>query len=274
MTESLYIHGTAPDEQQRLSLLNNLLNEAALQRLELRGGERILDVGSGLGQLTRAMARAAGPTGRVVGVERSLEQLRESKRLASLDGEENLLDLRQGNATALPLRREEWASFDIVHTRFVLEHVNDPLAVVRMMVEAARPGGRIVLQDDDHDVLRIFPEPPGFYDLWHAYVRSYEKLGNDPFVGRRLVSLLHQSGALPNHNQWLFFGSCSGHPHFPVYAKNLRGVIESAKDAIVQADLMDQAKFGAAMQALQLWERQPDASLWYAVCWAEGTKRI
>jgi ubiquinone/menaquinone biosynthesis C-methylase UbiE len=273
MTESLYIHGTKPDEQQRLSLLNTLLNDAALQRLALAGGEKILDVGSGLGQLTRAMARAAGPSGRVVGIERSLEQLRESKRLASLSGEEGLFDLRQGNATALPLRREEWGSFDIVHTRFVLEHVNDPLAVVRMMVEAARPGGRIILQDDDHDVLRIFPEPPGFYELWQAYIRSYEKLGNDPYVGRRLVSLLRQSGALPILNEWLFFGSCSGHPHFSVYASNLRGVIESAKDAIVPTGLIDHARYDAAMQALQQWEQNPDAALWYAVCWAEGTKR-
>lgn len=273
MTESLYIHGTTPDEQQRLSLLNTLLNDAALQRLALTGGEKILDVGSGLGQLTRAMARAAGPSGRVVGIERSLEQLRESKRLASLSGEEGLFDPRQGNATALPLRREEWGSFDIVHTRFVLEHVNDPLAVVRMMVEAARPGGRIVLQDDDHDVLRIFPEPSGFYELWQAYIRSYEKLGNDPYVGRRLVSLLHQSGALPVLNQWLFFGSCSGHPHFPVYASNLRGVIESAKEAIVPTGLMDPVRYDTAMQALQQWEQNPDAVLWYAVCWAEGTKR-
>ena len=273
MSESLYIHGTTPDEQQRLSLLNTLLNDAALQRLVLRGGEKILDVGCGLGQFTRAMARAAGSSGRVVGIERSLEQLRESKRLASLAGEEGLFDLRQGNAISLPLRREEWASFDIVHTRFVLEHVNDPLAVVRMMVEAARPGGRIILQDDDHDVLRIFPEPSGFYELWQAYIRSYAKLGNDPYVGRRLVGLLHQSGALPMLNDWLFFGSCAGHPHFPAYTTNLRGVIESAKDAIVPTGLLDQAKFDAAMQALQEWEQKPEASLWYAVCWAEGTKR-
>ncbi len=273
MTESLYIHGTAPDEQQRLSLLNTLLNDAALQRLALRGGEKILDVGSGLGQLTRAMARASGPSGRVVGIERSLEQLKESKRLANLDGEEKLVDLRQGNATALPLRREEWASFAIVHTRFVLEHVNDPLAVVRMMVEATRPGGRIILQDDDHDVLRIFPEINGFYELWQAYIRSYEKLGNDPYVGRRLVSLLHQSGAVPTQNDWLFFGSCAGHSHFPIYARNLRGVIESAKDAIVPAGLMEQSKFDDAISALQKWEQNPAAAIWYAVCWTEGTKR-
>jgi SAM-dependent methyltransferase len=273
MSDSLYIHGTAPEEQQRLSLLNGLLNDAALQRLQLAGGEKILDVGSGLGQLTRAMARAAGPLGRVVGVERSLEQLREARRLSKVDQEETLVDFRQGSATALPLRREEWGAFDIVHTRFLLEHVSDPLAVVRMMVEAARPSGRIVLQDDDHDVLRIFPEPDGFYDLWQAYMLSYKKAGNDPHVGRRLVSLLHESGVKLTGNHWLFFGSCAGHPHFASYAANLRGVLQTAREAIIQDELFSGTRFDAAIESLKRWEMNPDGALWYAVCWAEGIKK-
>ena len=273
MSESMYIHGTAPEEQERLSLLNRLLNDAALQRLELVGGEKILDVGSGLGQFTRAMARVAGPSGRVIGIERSQEQLMEARRLAAADQEENLVDFRQGSATALPLRREEWGGFDIVHTRFLLEHVKDPLAVVRMMVEAASPAGKIILQDDDHDVLRIFPEPEGFYDLWEAYIRSYSKAGNDPYVGRRLVSLLHESGAIPAANHWFFFGSCAGHPHFSSYAANLRSVLQTAKDAIVQSELLSRSRFDVAIESLQRWELNPDGALWYAVCWAEGTKR-
>ena len=271
MEESIYLHGTKPAEQGRLSLLNDLLNDAALRMMELCGGERILDVGCGLAQLTRAMARASGTT--VVGIERSSEQLSEAKKLAAQDREEYLIDLRQGNATALPLRQQEWGTFDIVHTRFLLEHVQDPLAVVRMMVEAVRPGGKLILQDDDHDVFRIFPEPAGFYDLWGAYMKTYDKVGNDPKVGRRLVQLLQESGATPGRNHWLFFGSCSGHPHFPHYVNNLAGVIESGKDAILAANLMHASDYDSAIMSLRDWENRPDAALWYAVCWAEGTRR-
>src|SRR5262245_46726740 len=105
MDESVYLHGTAPEEQGRLSILNDLLNDAALRMMELRGGERILDVGCGLAQLTRAMGRVTGLT--VVGIERSSDQLVEARRLAHQDQEEHLIDLRQGNASALPLRRQE-----------------------------------------------------------------------------------------------------------------------------------------------------------------------
>jgi ubiquinone/menaquinone biosynthesis C-methylase UbiE len=271
MDDSIYLHGTAPEEQDRLSLLNDLLNDAALRLMDFRGGERVLDVGCGLAQLTRAMALASGHV--VVGVERSSEQLADAKRRAIKDQQEHLVDLRQGNATALPLRREEWATFDIVHTRFLLEHVQDPVAVVRMMVEAAKPGGRIILQDDDHDVLRIHPEPAGFYRLWSAYMKTYENVGNDPKVGRRLVQLLHESGAILGRNHWLFFGSCSGHPHFSLYVNNLLGVIQTGKPAILSGNFMDSSDYENAIKALEDWEQRPDASLWYAVCWAEGTKK-
>ena len=55
---SEYIHGSEPEEQERLSLLNGLLNASSLRALRLRPGDRVLDLGAGLGQLTRAMAEA------------------------------------------------------------------------------------------------------------------------------------------------------------------------------------------------------------------------
>src|SRR5262245_45179036 len=94
--QSRYLHGTAPEEQSRLSTLNTLLNEASLRELGLRGGEAILDVGCGLGQLTRLLARQAGT--RVLGIERSPQQLAEAARLAAAAGEEALVELRQGDA--------------------------------------------------------------------------------------------------------------------------------------------------------------------------------
>lgn len=117
---SQYLHGTSPDEQKRLTMLNDLLNEASLREMGLKGGERVLDVGSGLAQLTRAMGRLAGPTGRVVGIERSTIQIAEAKRQAAFAGEENLVELRQGDALNLPLRDGEWGTFDVAHTRFLL----------------------------------------------------------------------------------------------------------------------------------------------------------
>src|SRR5581483_1643443 len=133
-----YLHGTAPDEQDRLGLMNELLNANSLREMNLAPGQRVLDVGCGLGQLSRDMARQVGPSGAVVGIERSTEQLSVARRLAAEAGEERLVDFRAGPAEQLPLAAAEWGTFDVAHARFLLEHVPDPVAVVRQMVSAVR----------------------------------------------------------------------------------------------------------------------------------------
>jgi hypothetical protein len=135
-----------------------------------------------------------------------------------------------------------------------------------------RPGGRVVLADDDHDVLRLWPEPPGLAEVWRAYVRTYDRLGNDPFVGRRLVSLLHHSGAKPVRNTWIFFGSCSGNPTFDVVVNNLVDILEGAKAAILAHALLDADAFGQGVASLRAWGGRPDAAFWYATAWAEGVR--
>jgi predicted O-methyltransferase YrrM len=116
---SVYIHGTSESEQKRLSLLNDvLLNQAMLREMNLRGDERIIDFGSGLGQFSRAMARAV-PRGRVVGIERDEKQFRGAQRLAEADGETKLADFRRGDVLDLDLGAE-WESYDVAHTRFLL----------------------------------------------------------------------------------------------------------------------------------------------------------
>jgi ubiquinone/menaquinone biosynthesis C-methylase UbiE len=267
-----YIHGTDPQEQGRLSVMNDLLNAAALRELALAGGEKVLDLGSGLGQFTRAVARAAGPAGRVVGIEGNPRQLSEALRLARQDGEEGLADLRQGDAREPPLRDDEWGSFDLAHARFLLEHVSDPLAVVRTMVRAVRPGGRLVLADDDHDVLRLHPEPPGLTALWQAYMRTYDRLGNDPSIGRRLPALLHAAGARPRRVTWVFFGGCAGQDTFPVVVANLLEILRGARPTMEAHGLVDPHIFDATLAGLEAWGQRLDASFWYAMSWAEGVR--
>jgi len=270
MADSHYLHGTEPFEQERLARLNDLLNAACLAELRLRGGERILDIGSGLGQLTRGMARIAGQV--AVGIERSAEQIAQACRYAQVAGEDGLVDFRQGDALNFPLRAGEWGTFDLVHTRFVLEHVREPLAVVRQMVRAARPGGRIVLQDDSHDVMRLTPEPSGFSALWNAYIRSYDRVGNDPLIGHRLVALLHEAGAKPTRNTWLFFGSCAGQTDFRAYVENLIIILQGVRQTLLDMSLTDATVFDETIAAVRRWMQRPDAAFWYAISWAEGVR--
>ena len=167
MTESTYIHGTSPEEQRRLSLMNDvLLNPSSLREMNLRGDERIIDFGSGLGQFTRAMARAV-PRGRVVGIERDPQQLAGARKLAGEDDGAKSVEFRPGDVINLDLGND-WGSFDVAHARFVLEHVREPLAVVKNMVRAVRPGGRVILADDDHNCAGVVETPAFCGAMPHA----------------------------------------------------------------------------------------------------------
>lgn len=272
MSESSeYIHGNSPEEQHRLSLLNDMLNEPCLQELNLQRGERVLDLGSGLGQFTRLIARTVGSKGQVVGIERDRHQILQAQRLAEMSEESQSVEFRKGDALDLPLRGLEWGRFDVAHARFLLEHVPRPALVIAQMVRAVRPGGRVFVSDDDHDNFRPWPEPPGFHALWHAYVRSYDRLGNDPYVGRRLVSLLHDGGLTSIRNSCVFFGGCAGNERFQAVADNLIGALEGAKDQILSGDFLDEESFYTGINRLQHWKAQASAALWYTVCCAEGT---
>ncbi|MGA9364410.1 MAG: methyltransferase domain-containing protein [Bacteroidota bacterium] len=179
------------------------------------------------------------------------------------------MEFRQGDARKLLLREEEWETFDVVHTRLVLEHIPDPLNVANEMVRAPKKEGCIILADDDHDVFRLYPEIPGFTELWNAYMQTYIELDNDPIVGRKLISLLHVAGASPVRNTWIFFGSCAGGEHFKVFVANLLGVLAGAKAEMLQHSLFEEKEFDQVIGSFQDWQLRPDAASRYAVAWAE-----
>lgn len=269
---SSYIHGSKPEEQRRLSLLNDLINGRCLQLLSLSEGERVIDIGSGLGQFTLAMAREVGPGGYCLGVERDERQLKTSVHNLSLKSDISWVEFRQGDVEKMPLSPNEWNSFDVGHARFVLEHLARPQAALAELVKAVRPGGRVVLEDDDHISLLLYPEPAGFTTLWSAYMRSYDRLGNDPYIGRRLVSLMYEAGLRNIRNDVVFFGDCAGSNTFSSYVTNLIGVIESAREVMVKGNLIGEPTMNEAIANLRQWALLPDAALWYEIYWTAGLK--
>jgi SAM-dependent methyltransferase len=267
-----YIHGFSDAEMRRLTRMQEILNDAELAAVGLAGVARVLDVGCGLGQMTRAMARALGPGGAVVGVERDARQLAEAARQARAAGEASLVEFRQGDATALPLEAAERGRFDLAHARFLLEHVPDPLAVVREMVSAVRPGGRVVLLDDDHDLLRLWPECAEADRVWTIYWQRYRARGLDPLIGRRLPDLLRQAGARPTRVTTVFYGATQGLPLFDPVVDNLIGVLRSAAGELDAAGLVTLTGMDAAITALAAWRHEAAATLWYSLPLAEGVR--
>jgi len=272
MTEvtSGYLHGTSDAEQARLARLNLSLNELSLRELQLNAGDRVIDFGCGPGQLTRAMAKAVGPDGFVVGFDGSAEQI--GPALAPAGGEPPEFDARLGPVEAPPYRDGERGSFDVAHARFVLEHVAAPLRVVQEMVQAVRPGGRIVIQDDDHAALRMWPEPCGFAPLWESYILVTARNQNDPFVGRRLPALLHAAGAVPTRVTGIFYGGAGGTSVLASVVENVIGLFDGVRDRLLHVSGLTGAEYDRSIANFRAWSGRADASMWYQFHWAEGIR--
>ena len=270
LPETRYLHGTAPEEQARLQTLNALINTHTLAEIRPAAGERLIDFGCGLGQFARAFARATGAP--AVAFDRSASQLELARRLAEFDGESAMVAFREGDVHAPPLAPEERGTFDVAYARFVLEHVPDPQRVVNAMAAALRVGGRLVLEDDDHETFQLWPEPPGVMALWRAYTRTYDRMGADPYVGRRMVQLMSAAGVQPRRIAQLPFGACSGDPTFVPLVVNLGGLFDSARDAILATGAFDARGFDDAQEALTAFGERDDAAFWYTRRYAEGVK--
>jgi hypothetical protein len=150
--------------------------------------------------------------------------------------------------------------------------VPDPLAVVREMVSTLRPGGRLVLVDDDHELLRLEPACPALERAWRAYWENYPDRGCDPLVGRRLAVLIAEAGARPTRVTSLFYGAVSGMETFDAVVDNLSGVLAGAAEAVAGSGRASRRELDEGLSALDAWRCSPAATLWYSLPLAEGVR--
>src|ERR687884_425506 len=132
-------------------------SSAFLSRIGLASGWACLDVGCGDGQVTLAMARAAGPSGRAVGVDMDAEALAIAREAAMRAGVR--AEFLQADAVC-PIETE---AFDLAYARLLLSHLIDPSdaeleALEGRIAEAAREPTTVFYQARVHQVSGRRPE--------------------------------------------------------------------------------------------------------------------
>ena len=142
-----YAMGYSQDEAERLMFQAGLLwpmTERLLRRAGIGPGMRVLDVGSGAGDVALLAAGLVGPTGAVTGIDRDLGSVDRAAHRARLAG---LTSVEFRAATM-----EEFAGdglFDAVVGRYVLIRQDDPGAFLRAAARHVRRGGAIAFHELD-----------------------------------------------------------------------------------------------------------------------------
>jgi SAM-dependent methyltransferase len=244
-----YIHGTQPDEQQRLAALNRLTNRAFIEFLDIQPAMQVLEVGSGLGLLAADVASATANV-QVVGLERSEAQIAAAVKAVGVR-------YVQGDAHSLRFEDER---FDLVYARYLLEHVTAPVDVLREMRRVARRGGRVAACENDVTLLRLDPACPAFERLWQIFQEHQHNLGGDSHIGRSLYRLFHHAGfstvELSVQPEVHWHGSVA----FSGWIQNVIGNIESARRGMVDSGLCDELHVDKAVAELVAFSQNGDAS--------------
>ena len=125
-----------------LFLLPRGIRRRAVGRLELKEGDRVLEVGCGTGRNLAHLVRAVGPRGHVYGVDLSEGMLKEARELASREGWANVT-LMQADAADYSLPEPVDGAIFSLSYAVIPEH----LRALRRAWEHVRPGGHVVIMD-------------------------------------------------------------------------------------------------------------------------------
>lgn len=154
--------------------------------LDVHEGDRILDVGCGLGGAVRALAPRVGSTGLVVGVDNSLTMIAEARKRAV--GSNPSIEYQVGDAHRLAFADD---SFDGSFSAATFTLIEDPRRALEEMLRVCRPGGRVVVSAADFGSWIFDLEDQELTRRIMSFACDHETNGT---IGRQLRRLFVETG--------------------------------------------------------------------------------
>ncbi len=192
MNEIPYILGHSESELRRLTLQGAVLKpttERLLRETGIGPGLLVLDLGCGAGDVAFLAAELVGPSGAVVGIDRSADAVAFARQRARALGFRNV-EFHQAAAENFVASRP----FDLAVGRYVLIHQSDPAAFIRAAAAHVRPGGTVAFQEiaiyDDYCTLVPIA-------LWrqaiHWAITGLASVMEHPFAGGQMMAHFHDA---------------------------------------------------------------------------------
>lgn len=189
----VYVLGHQDAELARLELQGRFLRDltrGALLRAGVGPGMRVLDFGAGAGDVSLIAAELVGPTGEVLGVDRSEEAVQRARARYAALGVSNAHAVVGDEDT---LGQESY--FDAVIGRLVLLHQRDPAATVQRLAGLVRPGGILAFHEIEIDAgCWSRPRLPLLDQAWGWIVTALIRGGMVTDIGARITDGFARAG--------------------------------------------------------------------------------
>ena len=249
-TFATYAFGHSEAETRRLQAQSRLFSSTARRLLEEAGitaGMRVLDVGSGAGDVALLAADLVGPGGEVIGVDANPVILETARARAREAGLANVSFLEGDITSAVPD-----GPFDAAVGRCVLFFLADPAAALRRVVGKVRPGGAVAFQEPGNATLRpdALPPSPLLDQAWTWILEAYRRAGLDSRMGLRLFPLFAEAGLpAPRMRLDAAVGGGSNWEGYDYIAETLRAILPLiVTHGVATAEEVGTDSFGARLR--------------------------
>jgi ubiquinone/menaquinone biosynthesis C-methylase UbiE len=187
-----YVLGHSDRELERLSTQARLIDPITRQIFRAAGivpGMRVLDVGSGAGDVAFLAAEMVGEAGEVLGAERVPAAVAVARARAEALALPNVR-FREGDPAEMTFAKP----FDAIIGRYVLMFQRDPTTMLRQLAMHARPGGIVVFHESDWGGVRSFPPVPTYDRCCRWIVETFRLHGTESRMGIKLYSTFVTAG--------------------------------------------------------------------------------
>jgi ubiquinone/menaquinone biosynthesis C-methylase UbiE len=242
-----YVHGYASRESQRLHDQATALLDLLHAGTSYPEGSRVLEVGCGVGSQTVTLARRS-PSAQFTSIDISAESLGQARARAADAGIRNV-EFRKADLFSLTREAE---SFDHAFVCFVLEHLRDPSAAVRLLRSLLKPGGTVTVIEGDHGSAFFAPDSPAAQAVIDCLVELQRRAAGDAHLGRRLYPLLQAAGFLSAEVSPLSVYVDGSRPDLAdaITVRTFTAMIEGARGPAAAAGLLTPDEFDAGIAAL------------------------
>ncbi len=196
-SDANYTLGRTSHETTRLIEQSKIYGDSTRQlciRAGITTGMRVLDIGSGAGDVALTVAELVGKSGHVVGVDVNPAILETARHRAADAGQSNV-EFIAGDARTFDFDEK----FDVLVGRFVLMYMADPVAALTKLIPHIKPGGIVAFQEPEYTLYPAYqhPDTPLMNQLYQWIVEVFEHSGAHLDQGMGLYRTFIDAGLPP-----------------------------------------------------------------------------